>query len=286
MGLDQTLNRAAGLVFWRAGCNNRASKSATPQGLVHGRSYTASVWAKTTKPSGAVRISVYRGGSFDDSHWHSAFHSVAKADGWVLLEWSFPNPIGFDAHDINYYYYGLPDDERLYLTAPALRETPLNLIRSPSFSSDAWTKGNYNHELTYNEIAAPPCTPGAVVLGVTTKCGSGELNCGGHQHRAYVTGYNNPTTAPLVARARYKVALWVKTNKADADGASLVRPYLCRHVSRKRAVVFFVWVFFLISLGGSGAARAEGPHGGASHVRRAKRNRIDRRSRVIERLPL
>ena len=50
----------------------------------------------------------------------------------------------------------------------------------------------------------------------------------------------------------------------------------------KRAVIFFGWVFFLISLG---SPHVLGAHmGGASYVRRAKRNRIDRHRGQIERL--
>jgi len=49
----------------------------------------------------------------------------------------------------------------------------------------------------------------------------------------------------------------------------------------KKAVIFFGWAFFLVSLGGQ-APPVLGPHG--AHARGAKRNRSDCRSRII--LPL
>ena len=49
---------------------------------------------------------------------------------------------------------------------------------------------------------------------------------------------------------------------------------------QKRGVMFFGWVFFFDFVRRSGTTRAEGPHGGTSHVRGAKRNRVDH-SRVL-----
>ena len=43
--------------------------------------------------------------------------------------------------------------------------------------------------------------------------------------------------------------------------------------------MFSEWILPLISLGGQGTTRAEGTHG--AHVRGAKRNRVDRRPRII-----
>ena len=198
----------------------------TQQRMVRGKSYTASVWAKTSKPAGAVHVSVYTGSWREAGQVVSQLHPVRKADGWVLLEWSFLHTLGSDAAFINFRYRDLPNDERLYLTTPALREAPLNLIHSPSFSSDAWTKESYNRDVTYNEVDGPPCAPGEAVLGVATKCEArAELDCALHEHRGYVTGYNNPTTAPLVAGGRYTVTLWVQTNKEGKEGGPvLVRP--------------------------------------------------------------
>ena len=55
------------------------------------------------------------------------------------------------------------------------------------------------------------------------------------------------------------------------------------HASEESGDIFRVGIF-LDFVRRSGTTRAEGPHGGALHVRRAKRNRIDRRSWIM--LPL
>ena len=56
------------------------------------------------------------------------------------------------------------------------------------------------------------------------------------------------------------------------------------YAPRKRAVIYFGWVFFFDFVRRSGTTRAEGPHVGPQHVRGAKRYRINRRSLVA--LPL
>ena len=56
----------------------------------------------------------------------------------------------------------------------------------------------------------------------------------------------------------------------------------CPH--NKKAVKFYGWGFFCGFVRRSGTTRTEGSHGGASYVRRAKRNRIDTHWGEIERL--
>ena len=85
-----------------------------------GNTYTASVYVKTSQ-AGPLQVRAYTGDNSEAGRFTGEYQPVTAADGWLMLVWTFLNPLDSNSNSLSFEWNGLETPAvKIWLSSPRL----------------------------------------------------------------------------------------------------------------------------------------------------------------------